>query len=541
MEMTANRLCLLVAVWIVLTANSSFWQMVFKVQGNGGRAWLFFASLFVALVGLNLLLLRLLSPGRSLRVMLSVLLLLAAAAGWFMDTYGVAIDSDMLRNALQTNAAEADDFLGWPLLWRLLWQAGLPMAVIWRVRLPEVGWLHSARDYLLGVAIGVALLFTAALPMYSSYASYFRNQDAARYLIAPANVVVGSTTLLRKSLHKVAPYVKVGEDARRLGTVSGKPLLVLLVIGETARAANFSLGGYARPTNPLLQQRDIYYFSNVQSCGTATAVSLPCMFSDLPRAEFKISVADRRDSVLDILQRAGLAVSWIDNQSGCKKVCARVPHEAAEAYHPSSCADGECLDDTLLHALDARLPGVDRDALLVMHAMGSHGPTYYRRVPPDMVKFQPTCATERIETCTDEQIVNAYDNSIVYTDYVLAGLIDRLAANAERVDSVLLYVSDHGESLGENGLYLHGQPYMIAPALQKHVPMLLWFSRDALPRLRLDAACLRGKLDSAASHDHLSHTLLGLQDVGTGAYRAPLDLLRDCRSALPEGERHVAQ
>jgi lipid A ethanolaminephosphotransferase len=335
--------------------------------------------------------------------------------------------------------------------------------------------------------------------------------------------------------------VKVGEDARRQRAASGKPLLVLLVVGETARAANFSLGGYARSTNPLLQQRDIYYFNNVQSCGTSTAVSVPCMFSDLPRAEFKVSVADRRDTVLDILQRAGLQVNWIDNQSGCKKVCARVPHEAAEPYHPLSCAAGECLDDTLLHALDAQLPGVARDALLVMHAMGSHGPTYFRRVPPHMVKFRPTCATQRIETCSDEQIVNAYDNSIAYTDYVLAGLIDRLAANAERVDSVLLYVSDHGESLGENGLYLHGQPYMIAPALQKHVPMLLWFSSRAMPRLGLDAACLRSKLGAAASHDNLSHTLLGLLDVSTSVYRAPLDLLRDCRSALPEGERHVAQ
>jgi lipid A ethanolaminephosphotransferase len=526
--MTANRLCLLVAAWIVLTANSSFWRMLFKVQGPGSHTWLFAASLLVALIGLNLLLLRVLSPGRSLRVMLTLLLLLAVAAGWFMDTYGVAIDSDMLRNALQTDAAEARDFIGWPLLWRLLWQAGLPIALVWTVQLPQVSWLRSLRDYVLGLAAGLLLLFGAALPLYSSYASYFRNQDAARYLIAPANVVVGSTTLLRKTLRSNAPFVQVGLDAHRSGAPGSKPLLILMVVGETARAANFSLGGYARPTNPLLQQREVYYFSKVRSCGTSTAVSVPCMFSGVPRAQFDLSHADRRDTVLDMLQRAGVQVTWIDNQSGCKRVCARVPYEVASSYHPTSCKDGECLDDALLYALDAKLAAVDRDALLVLHAMGSHGPTYYRRVPPQMAVFQPTCATERIETCTDAEIVNAYDNSIVYTDYVLAGLIDRLGRNTQ-VDSVLLYVSDHGESLGENGLYLHGQPYLIAPDVQKQVPMLMWFSAGAMPRLGLDADCLRSRLALSASHDNIAHTLLGLAGVSTTVYRPALDSLRGCR------------
>jgi lipid A ethanolaminephosphotransferase len=163
--------------------------------------------------------------------------------------------------------------------------------------------------------------------------------------------------------------------------------------------------------------------------------------------------------------------------------------------------------------------------------MGSHGPTYHRRVPPDKELFKPICPTERIESCTDEQIVNSYDNSIVYTDYVLAGLMDQLAAQQDRLDSVLLYVSDHGESLGENGLYLHAQPYVIAPSVQKHVPMLMWFSGNAPGRLRLDAACLRARLHSPASHDNLSHTLLGLHDVTTSVYRPDLDLLRPCRQA----------
>ncbi len=530
LKLTANRLCLLVAAWIVLTANGALWKLAFAVQPASVRGWLFAASLALALLGLNLLLARGLSPGRSIRWVLSLLLVVAAAASWFMDSYGVAIDSGMLRNVAQTNLAEARDFLGLPLAWRMTWQAALPIVFVWNARLPASTWLRSSRDYALGVLAGVALLFGSALPMYSSYASFFRNQNAARYLIAPANVLVGTVTLLRKTLRGRQPFVKAGEDATRNHVAHGKPLLTLLVVGETARAANFSLGGYSRNTNPLLQKKDVYYFTDVHSCGTATAVSVPCMFSDLPRSEFKLSEADRRDSVLDILQRAGLAVSWIDNQSGCKRVCARLPTRQAEEFHPASCKDGECLDDALLYALAARLPQIDADSVIVLHAMGSHGPTYYRRVPPEREVFKPICPTERIETCTDEQIVNSYDNSIAYTDSVLAGLIDQLAAQQDKLDAVLLYVSDHGESLGEKGLYLHGQPYMIAPEVQKKVPMLLWFSPGATQRLHLDTRCLRSRLDHALSHDNLSHTLLGLSDVQTQVYRPGLDMLAMCRA-----------
>jgi lipid A ethanolaminephosphotransferase len=254
------------------------------------------------------------------------------------------------------------------------------------------------------------------------------------------------------------------------------------------------------------------------------------MFSDLPREEFRLADARHRDSVLDILQRASLDVRWIDNQSGCKGACDRVPNEPAQPYHPPACVDGECIDQTLLYALDARLQTTSQDAVLVLHAMGSHGPAYHRRVPQDGVVFKPACATQRIETCSDAEIVNAYDNTILYADRILSGMIDRLAAAAPRVDSVLLYVSDHGESLGEGGLYLHGQPWMIAPAVQKKVPMLLWFSAGAESRLTLDTQCLRNRLALPASHDHVSHTLMGLHDVQTAAYRPSLDLLRPCRS-----------
>jgi len=529
--MTSNRLIFLAAMWIAATANHSFWMLLFSVNGTGARAWLFVASVAVALAAVNALILRLLSPGRSVRVMVSMLLLLAAVTSWFMDTYGVSIDTDMMRNLVQTNPVEVWDFIGWPLLWRVLWQAVLPIALVWQAPLRDATWPQAIAQYFVGLLVSLSVFLAVGMPMYASYASFFRNQRSAEQLLAPGNVIRAAGKLALKTRKASLPFVQVGVDARRHTSPHSRPLLTVVVVGETARAANFSLGGYARVTNPELAKRDVLYFSNVHSCGTATAISVPCMFSDLPRNEFDPNAAERRDTVLDILQRAGLGVSWVDNQDGCKGVCDRIPNEQAVSAAAVTCNNHECRDDVLLLALDKKLSNITTDSVLVLHQIGSHGPTYFKRVPPEYEIFTPTCPTQRIETCTQQQIINAYDNSIAYTDHILAGLIDHLQQRQQQIDSAFIYVSDHGESLGEKGLYLHGEPYMIAPDFQKHVPMLMWFSADAPARLGIDVACLRGKVAQPFTHDYLAHTLLGINDVSTTAYRSQLDLLNGCRHA----------
>jgi lipid A ethanolaminephosphotransferase len=522
--MGPTLLCGAAAVWIVIFDDSAFWRAIFASEQGVPS---FAIVLALGLVALQTTLLRLLTPGRSLKPVLSIVLLAAAVAGYFSDTYGVGIDNDMLRNLLQTDSREARELVCAALLWRVTWSALLPIWILWRVRLPPTTWLESARGYVLGAVSGAVVLCALVLPRYAAYAALLTNQPEVRHLVAPLNVVGAAVRLARQHWSSKQSWVVVGADASRSVRSGARPFLIVLVVGETARAASFSLGGYARETNPQLRGRDdILYFDDVWSCGTSTAVSLPCMFSDLPQGEFDLGAAGRRDTVLDILQRSGVDVTWIENQSGCKGVCEHIPTEHA---CPPGGARHERDDADLLRVLDAKLPGVHADAMLVLHSIGSHGPAYYRRVPEEYARFQPTCATERIETCTSEQIVNAFDNTILYTDHVLAGLIDRLDAERGRIDAAFLYISDHGESLGEHGLYLHGQPYLIAPDVQKRVPMLLWFSPGARARLELDVECLRGKLGEPYSHDYLSHTLLGLADVRTEAYRPEFDMLRACR------------
>jgi lipid A ethanolaminephosphotransferase len=311
--------------------------------------------------------------------------------------------------------------------------------------------------------------------------------------------------------------------------------LVVLILGETARAANFGLGGYARDTTPQLRQLqaqgDLVYFSDVKSCGTSTQASVPCMFSHLGKTAYESS-KDRYESVLDVLQRAGMAVLWVDNQSGCKGVCDRVPNVATTALKvPEFCASGECLDEVMLHELPKQLAALDPakralGTVVVMHQMGSHGPAYYKRSPTAMKPFQPECSSHALQNCPPEQIVNAYDNSIVYADHFIAKTVKWLQAQSR--PTALMYVSDHGESLGEKGLYLHGMPYSIAPKEQTHVPMVVWLSKPLQRERDWRMACLQDQSAKPLSHDHVFHSVLGLTQVTTRLAKPELDLFAAC-------------
>ena len=167
-----------------------------------------------------------------------------------------------------------------------------------------------------------------------------------------------------------------------------------------------------------------------------------------------------------------------------------------------------------------------RDTVIVLHMMGNHGPAYFRRYPREFHHFVPDCATAELRKCTRDQVVNSYDNAILYTDHVLASLVHALEKHAGTLDAAMLYLSDHGESLGEAGLYLHGLPYAIAPDTQTRVPMIAWLSPQFAASNLVDRACLRGKAAEPLSHDNLFHSVLGVLDVQTSAYRPERDFLR---------------
>lgn len=534
-------LVLAASAWMTLVGNGALWQRLSALGlVSGGSGLGFAASLWLAIWALLAALLGLMAWRPTLKPVLVLLLFSTAFARHFMGSYGVLMDPGMLTNALQTDWHEAGALLSWQLVAGVLGLAVLPAWLVWRQpvaygRVRRQLWRNPAFSF-------VALLALAALvlAMFQPLASASRNHKDLRYLVNPVSSLVSVARLAARPFqHEAGPLQPLGEDAQLAlatptGTGAARPRLLLLVLGETARSDHFSLNGYARPTSPALERAQVLSFRNAWSCGTSTAESLPCMFAHLPRAEYLRRNGDY-ENLLDVLQRAGLAVLWLDNQSGCKGVCDRVPHaETAKTSPGGLCTGGECLDGVMLEQLETRLAALDparraRGTVVVLHQMGSHGPAYAARSPAAAKRFLPECTSNALQDCDPQQLRNAYDNSIAYTDQFLGEAIAWLQRNPTGTDNALMYVSDHGESLGENNLFLHGMPYAIAPDVQKHVPWITWLSPGFAQASALSDSCLRARADARVSHDDYFHSVLGLMDVSTRVYQMAQDAYAPCR------------
>jgi lipid A ethanolaminephosphotransferase len=364
-----------------------------------------------------------------------------------------------------------------------------------------------------------------------------RNNRTLNLEILPTNYLYSASQYInRRYLTKPIPFRKIGDDAKLVQKAGSKPTLVFLIVGETARNQNQQLQGYPRPTNPYTSQEpDLIYFSKVSSCGTATAVSVPCMFSNMPRTHFDNNIARNSEGLMDILQKAGVSTYWKDNDEGCKGACDRIPTQIVPTNSDKNLCDGDtCYDAVLLNDLDKLIPNDGKNKTLAFHLIGSHGPTYYKRYPKEFRFFMPDCQRSDIENCTQQQLVNTYDNTIRYTDYVVSQFIQRLKGYEKDYNVALYYVSDHGESLGEDGLYLHGTPYKFAPEEQTRVPMEMWLSDSYVKAQGIDRACVASLAkNSEFSHDNLFHTMLSMMNVQTKEYDPNLDILKTCRTQNP--------
>lgn len=532
-------LSLLVAAWMSLALNVPFWRSAWLAAGGWASGNIgFLVSLPLAVTLWIALVLELLAWGRARKLLLALLLLLSAPASYFTLTYGVLVDRNMIANVFQTDAAEALELLTWRFaLWILLLGAA-PAVLVLAAPVRRNGWRRELGRKLGVIAALVAALVLLVLASFTSYASLARNHRDLRLQLVPTNVLASTHSYWKRRWASPTALQSVGLDATgRKRAPGSRPRVLVVVVGETARAANFSIAGYgyARETNPrLATEPDLLAFSNASSCGTATAVSLPCMFLDVGRQRFDIEMATTRESLLDVLQRAGVQVLWRDNNSGCKGVCDRVPQEdVASTPVPGLCSDGACWDERLLIGLEKRLERADSDTLIVLHMQGSHGPAYYLRYPPAFEEFKPACNNVQLDRCSRESIVNAYDNSVRYTDHVLAKTVELLRSHALTIDASMVYVSDHGESLGEKGLYLHGMPYALAPQEQTRIPFLFWMPADRFRGWGLDSICTRGKLAQPISHDDLYPLVLGLMGVTTSLYERSRDVLAACRTEGP--------
>jgi lipid A ethanolaminephosphotransferase len=550
LSITTERLILMASVFWALALNRPFFLAALRAQAPDALASAAFAGgLALMLVALQALLLGLIGTRHTVKPLVALLTLTGALAMHTMQAYGVVIDPSMVRNALHTDPAETRELLTWSLALDLVLYAALPIASLIFARIEVRSWRCRlrARGLLLVGAAGVFAL--ALMWQFQPLASMARNHKEVRYRVTPLNTLWSLGSVLAAEARGAAqPRQAIGLDAAPGPgwATRSKPRLVVLVVGETARADNWGLSGYARQTTPQLAQlmqvapsaqAPLINFGSVSACGTSTEVSLPCMFAPVGRRQYDEARIRGSESLLHVAARAGVAVHWRDNQSGCKGVCAGLPHDSVSAaLAPGLCAGDRCLDEGLLRGLDERLRalrGSRGTQLLVLHMLGNHGPSYHRRYPPAFERFTPVCRHDDLGRCTREEIVNAYDNALLYTDQVLATLIGTLSAHAADVDTAMLYVSDHGESLGEKGLFLHGVPTVIAPREQTQVPMVMWWSGGFGKSAGLDAECLRERARQPVQHDHLFHSLLALLDVKTSLYEREFDLAQGCRTTEP--------
>lgn len=528
---------LLASLYLLIGFNVFLWQHLEQVVPAGLTGlWLSLAFAVMMLFAFNLIL-TLLAFRYVLKPVLILLFMSGAGVAYFMNQYGVLIDSGMFRNIAETNVAEVRDLLSFKFVAYILLLGVLPSFLLWKAPIAYRAWHRELLGKLVVSASCVVALGAVALVNYQGLSSLLRNHHELRLMLTPSNIVGASFSYVSERVGTAArPFQAYGEDARRDAAWQRheRKSLTVLVVGESARAENFGVLGYARNTTPkLAQEQGLLAFTDVHSCGTETAVSVPCMFSGMGRKDYDARVAKNREGLLDILQRAGLAVQWRDNQSGCKGTCDRVQFiDVSNLKDPALCGDGECHDEILLQGLGELIDNLDKDTVLVLHQMGSHGPEYYKRYPAGAEPFTPVCRSNALDQCSQDEIVNAYDDTLAYTDSFLAKLIDTLRGHQDKVDTAMIYLSDHGESLGEYNLYLHGTPYMMAPEQQKHVPLLTWFSDSYQQDFGLDTGCLARLSDAPLSQDNLFHSMLGLLQVRTEVYQRSLDMFASCRPWL---------
>jgi lipid A ethanolaminephosphotransferase len=446
--------------------------------------------------------------------------------GYFMNTYHVIIDDDMIRNMLQTNLNESLDLLSIKQVLYFLFLAVIPSYILYKKDIQYQGLKRNLFTKIKIISISL-IIITIFLFLFSKhYTSFLREHKPLRYSVNPTYWIYSSGKYIG-SIFKNSniEFKHIGNDAT-IKQTNELPKLVIMVVGEAARADHFSLNGYKKETNPLLSQENIVNFPNISSCGTSTAISVPCMFSIYSKSNFNYEKGISTENVLDVLHHTKkVEILWRDNNSDSKGVALRLPYEDFKTKKKNTiCIEGECRDEGMLIGLDKYInTHKNKNILIVLHQMGNHGPAYFKRYPKKFEKFTPTCQTNQLEQCTQEEIQNTYDNAILYTDYFLNKTISFLKNYNHTHQSAMIYMADHGESLGENGIYLHGLPYFIAPTAQTHIASLMWFNKEIEKNLHIKQ--IKDNTNKHYSQDNLFHTLLGIFNVETNIYNKKMDML----------------
>lgn len=533
LTLTTDQLLFFTCCYIALILNLPFLvKTAGVITALDNYNLLFLMSLPIFLLSLSIIIQGLLSFRWLTKPLLITTVMISSLIFYGTITYGIVFDYGMVQNTVETDSAEALSYVNlYAILFFLIFGV-IPSLIIYTIKLTYKPFFTELLSRVKMITLSFGAAFLIASVFYSNYASVGRNNKELLGYVTPYKLLDASYKFVRNQYFYPPLQFKVLDTAPRIVRDNNRRHVTVMVLGETARAQSFSLNGYVKPTNQYTEKQGVISFSQMSSCGTATAVSVPCMFSRLNKNNYDKRIATAQQNAIDLIHLAGADVLWISNNNGsCKGVCTRVKTEQIEPDKSNPLCDGEyCYDEALLAPLKNKLKTLSHDnTLIVLHMIGSHGPTYFKRYPKEKSVFTPDCQRSDIQNCSHEQLINTYDNTIAYTDLVLSKIINELSGldKKDDIETSLLYISDHGESLGENGVYLHGLPYAFAPKEQTHVPMIYW--TDKL-QTDFNSQCLNALAKSPISHDNVFDTLLSIMSVKTTAYRIESDPFIDCKS-----------
>lgn len=510
-----TSLILLVVVFIMLTGNYSLFHGIVSIYPLTLRNLPFLISLALFFSSLTAIFFLTICQHKATRWILALFLIVAAQSAYYMDHFKVIIDTVMIDNIMETNRAEFSSLVTLSLIARTIFSGVIPAWLVIRYCPKPIDFKSELKSRIRTILLFLLTLIVLVIPFTADYTSFIREHKIVRFYSNPTYSVysVIKYGVQQSSISSnLLPLIHIADDGTIVDTSSDKKELMIMVVGETARADRFSLNGYKRETNPLLSKQDIVSLRNVTSCGTSTGVSVPCMFSSLGRKHYDKEKALAQENALDVLAKNGIEVLWRDNNSDSKGVATRIPYEDFKTPTFNPVCKGECRDIGMLSGLDEYIQKhADKDIFIVLHQMGNHGPEYYRRYPKEFERFKPACQTGELRDCTQQEIDNAYDNAILYTDYFLSEVIQFLKKYDANHETAMLYMADHGESLGEHGLYLHAAPYLIAPKEQTQVPAIVWFGKN----FDYNLSDIEFYEKYPLSHDDLFCTLLASYEVDT--------------------------
>jgi len=436
------------------------------------------------------------------KIFLVLLFILSAVAVYFVNTFRVILDESMIGNVFHTNYEEAGGFISFKLILYIILLGVIPAIFIIKTKIIKVSW----KKFL--VTSSLTLLFISMLVAINANNLYWfhKNHKQLQGLLMPWSYSISTSRFFEHKRQSNQAEILLPDAT----IMNNEKAVVVLVIGESARSRNFSLYGYEKNTNPLLSQiPDLFYYP-ANACATYTIATVRCILKH-------DNTNDLHEILPNYLYRNNVEVVWRTTNTG-------EPPVHIEKYQTKDslkryCEGAACnYDEVLVAGLKEQIQASQKSKILIiLHTSTSHGPNYSKNYPPSFEVFKPACNHVEPGECSQEELFNAYDNTIVYTDYILYRIIEDLKQLNE-YKSAMIYVSDHGESLGEKDMYMHGVPMNIAPKEQYEIPFIVWVS-DSSQKFKPDQT-------ETLSQNHVFHSILNFLDIQSLVYNETMSIFK---------------